>query len=104
MKPSFTEQDAKNWTSNFKNTDGTTGPHWSIKQTEIVKTQRNIQWDQLEFWVAMNLVYSKYGEIFRTYGVRDQIFLYADIAYAFLNDKDASPGKLASYFTYVVNR
>lgn len=87
----------------MENTDGTTGPHWTMEQTEIVKNQRGIQWEATEFWVAMNLVYSKYGEIFRTYGVRDKIFLYADIAYAFLNDKDATPGKLARYFTYVVN-
>lgn len=84
------------------NVDGTKGPHWTQEQTETVREQRGIQWDQAEFWAAMNMVYSDYSEVFREYGVRDKIYLYADMAYSFLSDADAKPGKLARYYRYIV--
>lgn len=102
MTPSLSEDEAKDWAAHMENADGTTGPHWTIEQTEVVKNQRGIQWDAVPFWVAMNMIYSDYSEVFQTYGVRDKIFLYADMAYAFLSDKDAQPGKLARYYQYIV--
>jgi len=86
----------------MENADGTTGPHWTMEQTEIVKNQRGIQWDAQEFNVAINMIYFDYSEVFKEYGVRDKIFLYADMAYAFLSDKDARPGKLARYYNSIV--
>lgn len=102
MTPSLSEAEAKAWASKMENADGTTGPHWTIEQTEVVKNQRGIQWDPVEFNLAMNMIYSDYSEVFQTYGVRDKIYLYADMAYAFLSDKDARPGKLALYYQNIV--
>lgn len=99
---SLTETDAKEWCAKMQNADGSTGPHWPQEQTEIVKTQRGIQWDSKEFYIAMNMIYSDYSEVFKTYGVRDKIYLYADMAYAFLADKDAVKNKLAAYYEYVM--
>lgn len=99
---SLTEANAKDWLSRMENADGSTGPHWTPEETEIVKNQRGIQWDSLEFNLAMNMIYSDYSEVFKDYGVRDKIFLYADMAYAFLSDKDAQPEKLARYYNYIV--
>lgn len=84
------------------NVDGATGPHWTQEQTETVREQRGIQWDPAEFWITMNMIYSDYSEVFREYGVRDKIFLYADMARAFLEDADAKPGKLSRYYRCVV--
>lgn len=84
------------------NVDGTTGPHWTIEQTEQVRNQRGIQWGKIEFWAAMNMIYSDYSEVFRVYGVRDKIFLYADMAYAFLSDSDSVENKATAYFENVV--
>jgi len=50
----------------------------------------------------MNMVYSDYSEVFKTYGVRDKIYLYADMAAAFLDDQDARPGKLVRYYNSIV--
>lgn len=100
----LTESDAEDWTARMVNVDRTTGPHWTREQTEAVKNQRGIQWDPAEFWAAMNMIYSDYSEVFREYGVRDKIFLYADMAYAFLSDKDAKSGKLARYYRCIVDR
>lgn len=102
MSPSLPERIAESWVSGMENTDGTTGPHWTIEQTEVVKNQRGIQWDKTEFWVAMNLVYSKCSEIFREYGVRDKIFLYADMALAFLGGEGAASGNLSSYYRHIL--
>mgnify|MGYP006921163574 CR=1 FL=1 len=32
----FTEDDAKAWTAKMENEDGTTGPHWTMGQTDAV--------------------------------------------------------------------
>ena len=32
----FTEDDAKAWTARMENEDGTTGPHWTMGQTDAV--------------------------------------------------------------------
>lgn len=86
----------------MENVDGTTGPHWTMEQAEIVKNQCGIKCDPIEFFVAMNLIYSDYSEVFKKYGVRDKIYLYADMAEAFLDDPDAQPGKLARYYDCIV--
>jgi len=102
-KASLSIRTAEKWARNMQNEDGTIGPHWRLDQTEQVRSQRGISCDPTEFWIAMNMIYSDYSNVFQTYGVREKIFLYADMAQAFLKDKDAKPGKLARYFEYVVN-
>ena len=95
---SLDETTAKEWMSSLENVDGTTGPHWTMEQTEIVKNQRGIQWAPVEFWVAMCLVYAKCSAVFQSFGVRDQIFLYADMARVFLENV----GRLTDYYKYIV--
>lgn len=100
----LTEAQAKEWVSHMINADGTSGPHWTVEKTEIVKNQRGVQWDKFEWYAALNMIYSDYSEVFRRYGVRDQIFLYADMAQAFLEDKNAAPGKLSHYCESIVKK
>jgi len=50
----------------MENTDGTSEPNWSMEQTEKVRNQRGISSDLIEFWVAMNMIYSDYSEVFKT--------------------------------------
>lgn len=97
------QETAEEWTSKMHNADGTRGPHWSMEQTKQVMQQRNINVDPIEFFVAMNMVYSDYSKVAKTHGVNSVDF-YADFAKAFLEDKDANPEKLALYYECIVKQ
>lgn len=98
----LTLEDAKRWTSKMQNADGTKGCHWTLEQTQDVAKQRNITCDPNDFWAAMNMMYSDYCTVARSYSADNQNF-YADMAAAFLRDKDAVPGKIVKYLDVIVD-
>ena len=51
----------------------------------------------------MNAMYSDYCEVAKKYGV-DQTDFYADMAKAWMNDKDAKKNKSALYYECVVEK
>lgn len=92
------------WAKNMKNTDGSSGAHWSMEDTETVRKTRNINDCKPEdFWIAMNMMYSDYQGVAKKYGI-DKPEFYADMAKSFLTDKDSKQGreKLEAYYEYVV--
>lgn len=96
----FNREMADTWVSKMKNDDGTRGPHWSMEQTKQVQAQRGIECDPLEFWVTMNMIYSDYCKAAKKANA-NTIDFYADMAKAFLDDKDAPEDKLARYYVYI---
>lgn len=94
-------QRAEQWAAKMQNADGSMGPHWSMEQTEQVRTQQNIDCEPIKFWVAMNMMYSDYCKVAEKLGVNNAIF-YACMAKAFLDDKDAQPENLGRYYEYIV--
>lgn len=99
--PKFTKELAEEWTSGMENEDGTKGPHWTLEQAKQVMAQRNIDCDPLEFWAVLNAVYSDYSALAKRHNVNSMDF-YADMAKAWLSDKDAMDGKAARYFEHIV--
>lgn len=98
----LTREMAESWTSNMENSDGTTGPHWTFDQTKQVMDQKGYDFDPIEFWVALNAVYSDMALVNKKHNV-NTIDFYVDTAIAFwLKDKDAVKNKLAAYYEYVV--
>lgn len=96
------EHTAREWTSKMENEDGTKGPHWNMEQIKKVMEQRNMTGDPVEFWVAMNMMYSDYCKVAKKLGVNSVDF-YAEMAKAFLEDKDTGvPDKLAAYYENIV--
>lgn len=91
----LTKETALEWTGRMQNEDGTTGPHWSMEQTEQARKQRGIDCDPLEF-VTMNMMYSDYCKAAEKVNANSVDF-YAYMARAFLDDKDAQPDKLERY-------
>lgn len=101
----FDREMAQEWVSRMQNADGTTGPHWTMEQTEAARAQHGVNCDPLAFWVAMNMIYSDYSKVAEKLGVNKMEF-YVCMAKAFLEDKDArnqGGEKLAKYYEYVVN-
>lgn len=98
----LTRETAMEWTQKMKNADGTTGPHWTMNQTQQVMTQHGLDCDPVEFWVALNATYSDFCKALKKYGI-STIDAYVDFAKAFwMDDKDAEPNKLARYYEYIV--
>lgn len=95
---------AEDWVHNMKNTDGTTGPHWTMDKVKQVAQQKGISDDPLEFFLVMNMLYSDYGKVAQKHGLTNNIDYWVDMAQAFLNDKDAMPEKLSRYYHYIVKK
>lgn len=98
----FTREDAEAWNAKMLNDDGTTGGHWSMEQTNAVAEASGVTFQHITpwaFWTAMNMMYSDYSGVAKKYGVGVTDF-YADLAKAFLFDRDAgSPTeKIAAYY------
>lgn len=101
MEGEMDEDTAEEWMESLENEDGTKGPHWKMEQTERLMEQRGIECDPVEFWCAINIMYSDYSKVARAHGV-NKVEFYADLAKAFLKDKDAVDGKLMVYYECVV--
>lgn len=98
----LTSEMAQEWGSSMKNEDGTTGPHWTMEQTESIQKKQGIDCDPVKFWTALNATYSDLCNVFRKHNINN-IGAYIDFATAFwLEDKDAVKDKLASYYKNVV--
>ena len=93
----FTPEMAKEWTKNMVNEDGTKGPHWPFEQAKQVMTRRGIVCDPYTFWAVMNALYSDYCAVAKKHGINGVDF-YADLAAAWLNDRDAKDNKAALYY------
>lgn len=98
----FTREIAEEWTSHMENEDGSKGPHWTLDQAKQVMSQRGIECDPLEFWVALCMMYSDYCKAAKKFDVNSLDF-YAYMAKAFLDDKDAPKDKLARYYVYIAS-
>ena len=101
----FTEDDAKAWTAKMENEDGTTGAHWTMEQTDAVANVAGVHVGKLTFWACLNMMYSDYYSVAAKYGL-DRPEFYADLAKAFLMDKDAggAEAKMAEYYHGIVAR
>lgn len=95
------ERTAHEWSKKMKNADGSTGAHWTKEQVKPYMNQVGYQGDEIEFWIIMNAMYSDYCKIAKKYGV-DRPEYYAEIAKAWLDDKDAVPDKAAAYYECIV--
>lgn len=101
----FTKEDAEHWTAKMENEDGTKGAHWTMGQTDAVANVAGIHEKSCVWWAAMNMMYSDYYGVAAKYGL-DRPEFYADLAKAFLMDKDAGGAeeKMAGYYHGVVLR
>ena len=103
----FTSEDAKKWNEKMVNDDGTMGGHWTIDQTTAVAESIGVKFEHISEYcwnAAMNMMYSDYCDVAMKYGVSTPEF-FADMAKAFLFDKDAEgpKAKMAAYYHGIVD-
>lgn len=99
----FTEADAKRWTEHMENDDGSMGAHWTLEQTTAVANSIGVHVDPWIWFAALNMEYSDNFEVAQKYGL-DRPEYYADLAKAFLFDKDGGgpEAKIAGYYHGIV--
>ena len=88
------------WVNNMKNADGSTGPHYTMEQAKQIMDQQGYSEDEVDFFVAINMMYSDYCKVAKRNNCGTTEF-YAAMAKAFLDDKDAKPEKLSRYKKYI---
>lgn len=94
-------REATEWVKSMENADGTTGEHYSMEQVDQIMEQQKIPLDKVEFYTAMNMMYSDYCKVAKKFNCSTPEF-YACLAKAFLEDKDAEKGKLKRYYECIV--
>lgn len=105
----FSHKDMESWKSMMKNEDGTRGEHFRPEQVKHACQQAGIDCEEFGediFCLAMNMMYSDYCKVAKKYGV-DRPEYYADLAKAFLRDKDFDgkpEEKLYLYYKAIVER
>lgn len=99
--PGFNMETAREWVESMKGEDGSTGAHWTMEQVKPIMQQKGIDARPEEFWAIMNALYSDYSKVAKKHNVSTVDF-YADLAKAWIEDKDAVKDKAAAYYEYVV--
>lgn len=101
----FTEDDARRWTKHMENDDGSMGAHWTLEQTTAVANSIGVHVDPWIWFAALNMEYSDNFEVAQKYGL-DRPEYYADLAKAFLFDKDGGgpKAKIAGYYHGIVEK
>jgi hypothetical protein len=99
IKP-LSQFEAMQWVNNMKNADGSTGPHYTMEQAKQIMDQQGYSGDEVDFFVAINMMYSDYCKVAKRNNCGTTEF-YAAMAKAFLDDKDAQPEKLSRYKKYI---
>lgn len=104
MHEDFTKEDAVSWTEHMENSDGTTGPQWTMDETSAMAKRMGVYLPGCVWFAAVNMMRSDYCMVARKYGV-DKPEFYADMAQAFLFDKDAGEPeeKIAAYYHCIAN-
>lgn len=98
----FDQEMAQEWVQGMKNSDGSSGAHWTLDQAKNLMAQSGVTGIQpVEFWAILNSIRSDFYRVAKKHGV-DRPEFYSDMARSWLDDKDAVEDKAAAYFEYVV--
>ena len=94
---------AQEWVRGMHHADGSSGEHWTYEQTTQVLKQRNLDCDPVDFYAILNAMWSDYSKVAERFGV-NMLDFWAEMAKAFLKDKDAKPDKAALYYECIASR
>lgn len=105
--PHFDEEHAHYAVEGMENEDGTKGPHWTVEETTSVanqmginlKSEKHNKWD---WYVAMNMIYSDYYKAVVAMTGSANTKHFAELAKAWLCDKDIDEGKMWHYYVYLM--
>lgn len=101
----FTKEDALYWVEHMENSDGTTGAQWTMDETSAMAKSMGVYLPACIWFAAVNMMRSDYCLVARKHGV-DKPEFYADMAQAFLLDKDAGEPeeKISAYYHCIAKK
>lgn len=101
----FTKEDALYWVEHIENSDGTTGAQWTMDETSAMAKSMGVYLPACIWFAAVNMMRSDYCLVARKHGV-DKPEFYADMAQAFLFDKDAGEPeeKISAYYHCIAKK
>ena len=102
----MTRELAEEWVGSMEGSDPAKphGPKWSADQVKPIATKYGIPTEGERFWefyAVMNAMYSDYYPVAKKYNTMTPEF-FADMAMAFISDKDAVPNKTMMYYECIV--
>lgn len=96
----LTADKATKWVDGMRNADAEhpKGAKWQQSVTDTLAEKRGFDTtpEKLEFWAIINMMYSDYAKVAEKHGVNNPDY-YADMATAWMHDKDAVQDKTAAY-------
>jgi hypothetical protein len=92
LNPYFSKESSKYAVSKLKNKDGTTGEHWNKETTDRVLEAKGYDFNYCDWYYVLNMIYSDYYKSGRSDDT------YIELAYDFLEDKDAPEDKAKRYY------
>lgn len=104
----LTKADMHEWKKRLINTDGSEGEHFNMSQVMQAAEKLNVRFNSFsekEFCLAVNVIYSDFGEDIRKFvGPEKELLMCASMAISFLDDPDGPEpsSKLARYYHFVV--
>lgn len=104
----MTREMAEEWVDGLENTDPAKphGAKWTMEQVRPLAQRYGIPTEGekfYEFFAVINAMYSDYFMIAKKYGAAKDEF-FADLAMAFISDKDAVEGKAAMYYECIARK
>lgn len=103
----LTREKAEKWVRNMHGDDPKSrGGMWSYEDAKKLAEERGLPTEgqeMIDFYVVLNMVYTDYCKVAKEHGVDTEDY-YADLAEAWLYDRDARPPteKLMAYHKYVI--
>lgn len=100
----LTREEAEEWVRGMQSADGKTGGRWTLQEIQQYAGNYGIAPEEVvDFFAILNALYTDYCKVAKKHGV-DRMDFWADMAKAFLRDKDAEPGKAKRYYEYIAKR
>lgn len=104
----LTREMAEEWVAGMESSDPAKphGGKWTMEQIKPIATKYGVPTEGekfAEFWAVMNALYSDYYTVAKKYNVLNPDF-FADMAMAFINDKDAVRNKAGVYYECIVEK
>lgn len=101
----LTREQAVDWVNGMHGEDPAVpnGGKWTMEQVQPIAIKYGVQpgtEECIELWAVMNALYNDYYGVAKKYNALTPDF-FADMAMAFIHDKDARPGKVARYYRYI---
>lgn len=101
----LSREEAEEWVEGMQGADGSKGGRWKLQEIKQYAGNFGIQGEEKinEFFAVMNAMYTDYCKVAKKHGV-DKVDFYADLAKAFMDDRDAMPGKVKTYYECIAKK